>query len=151
MPIPNWLLDFRQNHGRDPKPSELTETQRRDLNQCIKESREFYPPRVIEAMEAVVGLRDTDPYDKADNDKIFERLQREFMHYAPMMQAHWDWVRKHEPDSINLFIDEMLAGFLSIMDIPSEPGKKSPKSMAAARSLVMEIARTSKVQKGKDE
>ena len=136
MPIPVWLLKFREEHKRDPKPSELTEKQRRRLNECITESRGVYPPSVIENLESVVGLRDAGGREEVDPDRIFERLQRELVHYMPMISAHVQWLRENDPERLNAMFNQFRLTWGTLLSFPSKPSAKNPKSMRAAQSVV---------------
>lgn len=40
MPLPVFYLDFREEHGRDPLPREMTVEQRRSLLECCKQNRD---------------------------------------------------------------------------------------------------------------
>ena len=136
MPIPIWLLEFREENGRDPKPSELSGNQRRRLNSCINESRGSYPPSVIEAFEAIVGLRGVGGDVEPDPDKLFARLHSEYVYYLPMLSAHFKWVREHRPEVTERFAEELRLKVRELMSIPSKPGDKNPKSMRSAQSII---------------
>ncbi len=58
MPIPVFLLEFLTTHGRDPRPSELTLDQRRQLRRCATLSRENGANSVqhVEWLQALAGL-----------------------------------------------------------------------------------------------
>lgn len=136
MPVPIWLLEFREEHGRDPKPFELSEKQRLHLNRCIRESRDSYPSHVIASFEAIVGLRDADPAPGPDPDMVFEELRKEFVHYRPLMSAHFQWLRENEPLRLNQTVREIQGKIRRLMGMPSKPSEKNPKSMQSAQAVL---------------
>lgn len=148
MPIPIWLLEFREEHGRDPKPAELSEKQRLHMNRCIRESRDSYPSHVIASLETIVGLRDTDPSPEPDPDKLFEELRKEFGYYSPLMSAHFKWLRENEPARLNRTILEIQGKVRELMGIPSKPSEKNPKSMKAAQAVLDGLFDTAAVRQG---
>lgn len=150
MPVPIWLLEFREEKGRDPKPSELSEGQRRHLNECIRESRDSYPPAVISAFEAIVGLRAAGGTAGPDPDKVFEELHREYVHYLPMLSAHFKWVRENRPEVTERFAEELRLKVRELMSIPSKPGDKNPKSMRSALSVIESMINIALIQGGEN-
>ena len=59
MPIPVWYLKFKKEHGREPVPSELTESQRRRLRECCVKNLEN--ARARRARAEVVARLEADP------------------------------------------------------------------------------------------
>lgn len=148
MPIPIWLLEFREDNGRDPVPSELTEARRLQLNRCIRESRNAYPSSVIKSLEAIVGLRNAGPSEDPDPDKVFESLRIELVHYSPMLAAHFQWLRENEPEKLNQKVRKIQGEIKDIMGIPSKPAGKNPKSMQAAQTVLDGLIETAIVRRG---
>ncbi len=55
MPIPIFYLEFRKEHGRNPRPQEMTVDQRRSLRRCCMENLER-DMKVVEAREELNKL-----------------------------------------------------------------------------------------------
>lgn len=115
MPIPIWLIEFRQENGRDPLPSELTQEQRRSVQESLKanEASGGYSDRFLDGLRGIVGLHAVsggkaklDPDAQADMD--FSRLYKRFQNYMPMLTKHSKSVRKNHREEFNSLLHESL-------------------------------------------
>ena len=59
MPVPVFLIEFRERHGRDPQPSEMSTEDRALLLECARknEASTAWPEEVNRHLRGLVGLR----------------------------------------------------------------------------------------------
>ena len=143
MPIPIWLIEFRQENGRDPLPSELTQEQRQHIQRSLKanEASGAYSDKFLDGLRGIVGLHAVagervDLHPGAQADMEFSRLYKRFQNHMPMLTLHSKSVRKHHREEFNSLLHEQLYLLKRFIEMDSPQSNRNTAAMESVHVVL---------------